>query len=859
VTFLFWASVSPVAAQRLPDNVSPEHYTLWFAPDFDQDNFRGTATILVRLRAPATSITLNAADIKFGMVTLTAQGRPQTATVTLDPAREMAVLTVARLIPAGTATIDIAFEGVLNDKLRGFYLSKSHGRKYAVTQMEATDARRAFPCFDEPAYKATFDISLTIDGKDTAISNGPVVANKPGPGRDKRTVTFGRTPRMSSYLVAMLVGDFSCREGRAGDTVVRICSTPDKKALTGFALDAAKQALTFFNDYFHIKYPFGKLDIVGIPDFSAGAMENAGAITVRERELLADPERAAIGARKNIAGVLAHEIAHQWFGDLVTMKWWDDIWLNEGFATWLENKPLERWKPEWKMQLDDLEDTRRALMSDALQTTRPIRTSVETPDEINEVFDAIAYQKTAAVLRMLEHYVGVEAFRAGVSSYLRKFAYSNASGEDFWTEMARVTGKPVDHIMASLVLQSGAPSLSASAASCVAGSSNFVVEQRRFVGAPDAPAAAPQTWTFPVCARALAEGSPTCRVISKARETITVPGCSGPVFLNSDSLGYFITEYGSETARAFAKAAGKLTTAERIGLLADEWAVARAGRHDVDVYLDLAAGFASDQSAQVASEVTGRLAYVGEYVVAPAERDRFRAWIRSTYGPILDGLGIPGSPNDTDDQQSRRASLISLVGVTGDSPDVQRRARELATAYIKTPTSLPGTVAPTILRVAAVSGDATLYDQYRARMTEVASDPEEFYRFFGALAAFRDPTLVQRTLDFALSSEVRSQDTAQLIAGVMGQPAGRTMAWSYVKSNWPRITQKLGTFQSLPGVISGLGSACSQEMESDIRQFFAEHPVSAADRTLKQTLERIHACTEVAARQGPVVSQWLHR
>ena len=308
---------------------------------------------------------------------------------------------------------------MLNDKLRGFYLSRANGRKYAVTQMEATDARRAFPSFDEPRFKATFDVSLTVDAADTAISNGAVLSDEPGPEAGKHTLKFATTPKMSTYLVAMIVGDFVCRTGASDGTPIRICSTADKLGLTAFALEAAEQQLAFFNEYFGIRYAFGKLDLIAVPDFAAGAMENSGAITFRERLLLVDPERASLGTRKQVAAIISHEIAHQWFGNLVTMKWWDDIWLNEGFATWLANKPLARWRPEWKVELDDAADTQGALGIDALRTTRPIRIRVETPDEINEVFDGIAYEKTAGVLRMLEAFVGADAFRKGIASYLK--------------------------------------------------------------------------------------------------------------------------------------------------------------------------------------------------------------------------------------------------------------------------------------------------------------------------------------------------------------------------------------------------------------------------------------------------------
>ena len=413
-------AVHPAAAQRLADNVIPEHYTLWFAPDLEKETFRGLETIRVQVRTPTRAITLHATEIEFGEVTVTAGNRTQPAQVTADPKTETVTFTVPQAIPAGTATLHIPYTGILNDKLRGFYLSRANGRKYAVTQMEATDARRAFPSFDEPRFKATFDVSLMVDTADTAISNGAQLSDRPGPEPGKHTLTFATTPKMSTYLVAMIVGDFVCRGGTSDGTAIRICSTADKVGLTGFALEAAIQQIDFFNDYFDIPYAFGKLDLIAAPDFAAGAMENSGAIIFRERLLLVDPARASVGTLKQIAGIISHEIAHQWFGNLVTMKWWDDIWLNEGFATWAANKPLARWRPDWNVELDDAADTQGALGIDALRTTRPIRLSVETPDEINEVFDGIAYEKTAGVLRMLEAFVGPEQFRQGIRSYLRR-------------------------------------------------------------------------------------------------------------------------------------------------------------------------------------------------------------------------------------------------------------------------------------------------------------------------------------------------------------------------------------------------------------------------------------------------------
>ena len=854
VCFTLFLLASPAAAQRLSGTVVPESYTLWFAPDLQKDTFRGRETIQVQVKEATRTITLHAAEIDFGQVRIQSGGRTQDATVTLDEKNETATFTLREEIPAGAATIEISYNGILNDKLRGFYRSEANGRKYAVTQMEPTDARRAFPSFDEPAYKATFDIALEIDKGDTAISNGAQISDTVDPQTGKRTVRFARTPKMSTYLVAMLVGDFVCREGSSDGTVIRICSTPDKRALTGFALEAAEQQLKFFNDYFGIKYPFGKLDIVAVPDFAAGAMENAGAITFRERLLLVDPERSSLGVRKQVAGVISHEIAHQWFGNLVTMKWWDDIWLNEGFATWSANKPLAAWRPEWSVHLDDAADTQGALGLDALRSTRSIRTKVETPEQINEVFDGIAYEKTAAVLRMIEGFVGPENFRKAVASYLKKHAYGNAAGEDFWTEMAAVTGQPVDRILSGFVTQPGAPVVSVQTA-CTAGTSSIALSQERFFGTPDAKAAAPQTWTLPVCFKA-DDGQARCEVLAEPKRTVTAPGCNA-VFANAEGRGYYFTEYSTEGVRALAANIGGLKPVERLGLLGDEWWMVRGGRHDIGRYMDLAAALANDETAAVTTAIAPRVDQAKNDLIAGADRPRYEAWVRQRFGSALQAIGLPGDPADSDERQLRRATLLTIVGVTGNDPQVQATARTLATKYVADPASLPGTLAPNVLRVAALAGDAALYDQYVAQLDKLAAQPEEYYRFFNALAWFRDPALVQRSLAFAISPAVRTQDTGALLGNLMVRPWSQEAAWAFTRAQWPVLVQKLGTFQGIPTIVASLGAFCSVERANEVREFFKQNPMPSAERGVQQSIERIENCAALKQRQAAPMAEWL--
>jgi aminopeptidase N len=848
----------PAIGQRLPPSVTPTHYALWFAPDLQNATFRGRETIDINVVNPTASVTLNAAEIQFGAVTMTSGGRTQTASVTLDDKNEMATLTVPRPLAKGTASIQITYTGILNDKLRGFYLSKANGRSYAVTQMEATDARRAFPSWDEPAYKATFDVSLMIDTGDTAISNGAQVSDKPGPDAGKHTLVFARTPKMSTYLVAMLVGDYVCRCGTADAIAVRVCSTPDKLPLTGFALEAAQQELKFYNEWTGIKYQFGKLDIIGVPDFAAGAMENAGAITFREEYLFADPQRASLGTKKTVASIISHEIAHQWFGDLVTMKWWDDIWLNEGFATWMANKPLAAWHPEWQVDLDDVEETQVAVSTDALRTTRPIRTKVETPDEINEVFDGIAYQKTASVLRTIENYVGPELFRKGVAAYLKKFSFANASGEDFWTEVAGATGKPVDRIMKPFIEQPGVPVVKIET-QCQGNTTDITLRQERFFGMPGAsPAASSPLWAVPVCFKTPGSTMQQCALLEQRDQKTSLSSCSANAFANANGRGYYFSEYPPDEVRALARTGrGALAPPERLSLLGDEWWMIRAGRHDIGAYLDSASSLAGDEAPSVIEQIGRSLGYTHDNVVQMNDVARFEDWVRRRFAPELMSLGLPGNASDPDDRQSRRATLLYLVGVTGNSPEVQRQARDLALKYVDDPMAVPGTLASTVLNVAAAGGDAMLYERYMAQLPKLSGKPEEYYRFFNALPSFRDPALVQRTLQFANTPAVRTQDTSTLIAGLMAQPWSREAAWSFVKANWDTLTKLLGVFQGIPRIAGSVGVFCSADKKAEVEQFFKDHPVPAAERTLRQAFERIDTCVAMKERQAAPASAWL--
>ena len=841
------------AAQRLPGGVTPSHYDLTIAPDLAAAAFTGEETIDVHIERPARTVVLNAAGLRFERVTVAAGGRALLASVSTDAATEQASLSVPSVLPAGPARIHISYAGILNDELRGLYLSRANNRRYAVTQLEATDARRMFPSFDEPAYKATFSLKAIVDAGDHAISNGAVISDRAGPAAGKHTVTFDTTPKMSTYLVALAVGDFECRKGKADAVPIRVCSTPDKKDLTGFALESAEHILRYYNRYYSIKYPFKKLDVVAVPDFAAGAMENTAAIFYRETLLLADPENASLDVRKSIAQVLAHEMAHQWFGDLVTMKWWDDIWLNEGFATWMETKPLKAWKPEWHSELDEVEANETAMSLDALRSTRRIRTQASTPAEINELFDSIAYNKGAAVLRMVESWVGEEAFRKGINAYVERFKYSNARAEDFWTAVAGATGRPVDRVMASFVDQPGVP-LVTSRVACTGAAGSVTLSQERYAiepsGSPES-----QLWEIPVCVRT-PSGETLCSLMTGRTKTVPLGACPPWIMTNAGARGYYRTSHPPEVVRRLAADVETLSPPERVAVLEDEWALVRAGRHDIGSYLDLAAGFGADRNAAVMETLTARLETIGEKLATGDIAPAYRKWVGALLGSIAREVGWKPSPDEPEERSALRATIARTLGRTAHDPTVLTTARDLVREELDRPGSIEPTLLNVVVTLAALEGDAALYDRYVAR-SRAGVDPEERYRYLYALAAFPDPALVRRTMDYALGPEVRTQDTKSLVSRMLVNPDSGDLAWQLLQADWGNLQKKAGEAGNDSLIVGSLQAFCDPAVAEQATTFFAAHPVPDAGRTLQQSAERIRSCASFAAAERPKLAEWL--
>ncbi|HYL92969.1 MAG TPA: M1 family metallopeptidase [Alphaproteobacteria bacterium] len=880
-----WAVLTlfPMAAgaQRLPQIVVPEHYNLSFTPDLPKATFAGSETIKVQVLKPSNSITLNAAELDIQGATISQGDKRQEAKLSADAKKEQVTFSVAESLVPGPATIEVTFSGILNDKLRGFYLAKTKLRNYAVTQLESTDARRAFPSFDEPDFKATFDITLVVDKGDTAISNGRIVSDTPGPAAGKHTLQFSTTPRMSTYLVAMTVGDFVCNEGEAEGVPIRICGTPDKKPLGTLALRYTQEILKYYNQYYGIKYPFGKLDIVGVPDFEAGAMENTAAIFYRESLLFVDEKNSGVNSRQAVFEVLAHEMAHQWFGDLVTMKWWDDIWLNESFATWMAAKSSQDTHPEWNAALESVRDTNRALTADALRNTQAIHAHAETPDEINELFDpSIAYAKGSAVLRMIESYVSPEVFRRGVNAYLRKFSYGNATAGDFWDTLSAASGgRPVNKIMPTFVNQPGEPLLQVKS-DCttpapvsdrpVRGKSRrkrrpikpqpkteVTVAQRRLLAENGSAANSAELWMVPICIKTAAS-KPFCQVISEREEVVKAPGCSPWVFANSNAVGYYRTQYSAPALRALNQVVmQELTTAERMSLLNDQAALTISGQTSVGDLLDLIGALNQDSQAPVVDGYRPVLTGINNYLVNAGSREAYHAWVRSNFRPMMEKIGWKPAPGETDDHRLLRGDLFEILGKVGEDPETIKRSTMLARQYLKDPSSVDASMARQALEVAARFGDAALFDEYLAGLERVLA-PEQYYNLTIAMAEFRDPQLVDRLLQMGISDRVRNQDAARLISNVLTVRDNQQLAWPWVKAHWAEVEKKV-TMSSGGEIVAATGRFCDAGSRDDAQKFFAEHKLASVERTLKQAAERADGCIRFREQQEGNLAKWLQQ
>ena len=854
------ASSGTLDPYRLPRHVVPIRYDLRLEPNLTAANFAGQETITLRVDQLTSEIVLNAIELDVTSAQIEGDSRPaRQATIALDASLQRCHLTFTTPLLPGTWRLTITFYGTLNDKLRGFYRStyKDKGGStvsMAATQFEATDARRAFPCWDEPDFKAVFATTLVIDPTLTAVSNTKIASETLTDG--KKAVRFAETIKMSTYLVAFIVGRIEPTEPvMVGQTPLRLWAVPGKGHLARFGQDVAAASLSFFESYYGIPYPGDKLDLLAIPDFASGAMENLGAITYRETALLVDQRSATHGELERVADVVAHENAHMWFGDLVTMSWWNGLWLNEAFATFMEMLAVDAWKPEWK-RWDTFGVSRAAAFSvDGLRSTRPIEYPVQAAKDADAMFDVLTYEKGASVLRMLEQHIGSTVFRNGVRDYLHTHAYGNADTNDLWVSLGKIAKQPVPELMNGWIFQPGFPLLTAT----VSPSSELTIRQQRFSYLSDEPSspAQNQRWQIPLQMRVSAGGKTnTSRMLLSEKDTkVPLPHDWESILLNEGGHGFYRVRYAPDLlGRLLNAGIDRLAVTERFNIINDAWATTVAGLMPVTDYLDLTARFTTDRDKNVWAILLDSFSFLNR-IITVEDRPSLEAFVRGRVGPAVAALGWIPQSGESEGTKQLRGDLIGAQGRLGNDPAIQRRAAELYRAYRNDATAVDPNIVPSLVAILSYMGDATRYDEFHERF-RTAVTPQEERRYLFSLAAFQPKALLERTLARTISGDIRTQDAPFLVSAVLGNVYGRELAWDFVKTNWEKMDH-LFPKQGMRRMCGGIVSLATPELERDVQKFFASRKIDLGGKTLEQYLEHLRITVTFREREGTVLRHYL--
>lgn len=877
---------------RLPAAVKPSFYDLRIEPDLQAFTFKGEEKVQVEVTEPVNEIVLNSADIVITSAVLTDDaGTSMVGSIKHDEANERAHLVFDGIVGTGHWELDLSFTGILNDKLKGFYRSvyKANDGKDAIiatTKFEPCDARRAFPCWDEPAFKARFKLSLVIPNDYSAISNAGVI-KQTDLGNGKKRLEYAPSIPMSSYLVAYVIGKLEASAPviaempGGGKKEIRVWAVPGKKHMTGFALEAAKFSLEYFARYFQQPYPGDKLDLIAIPDFASGAMENFGCITFRETALLVDTKTASHAELERVAEVVMHENAHMWFGDFTTMSWWNGLWLNEAFATFMAAKALDSWKPEWRFWEGFNVQRASAMKVDGLRTTRSIEFPVTNPEQAREMFDVLTYEKGCAVLRMLELFLGEEKFRSGIIRYIAKHAFGNADTPDLWAAIEEVVpsfseSMSITDVMNSWVLQPGFPVLSVEE-SKVAGSVTFTQNIFRYLkdGSP-----APETlWHVPVHVRATVDGEDGKPVqiekvvlLSKRAETFYLGENLKSLVVNAGGHGFYRVRYSealrgqlmdglANAGREPANAANDvpLTASERFNLVNDMWGTVQSGQMSLKDYL-AAIGIITctfrETDINVFTVITGSLQALRRMV---SQEEQVQLGLlnlaRSFCTPALNRLGwyTPKAGESSQDGQLR-GQLLSLLGVLGDHGVLDwatKSFKEYQTDKTKVDSNLVGPMVDTL----AANGDAGLYSRFHS-MKAKATTPQEEQRFLFALAQFGDGSLIDRTLASCIDGSVRTQDAPYVVRNVLTNPKSRERGWKFVNANWDRMNA-MYPMSGVSRMCEGVTALVTPELEAQVIEFFAKHKVKGGEKAVKQYMEQLSIAVRLKQREQGSVEDLL--
>ena len=815
-------------------DVTPINYELIFEPDLKKFTFDGTEIISVDCKKPTNTITMNCSEIKIKSCQIKSVGKTIKSTTKNDEKKEELQIRLKEKI-RGKSTIHLEFQGILNDRLLGFYRSQykqGNKTKYlATTQFEAADARRAFPCWDEPEAKATFEISIIADNKFTAISNMPVKSKKKI--GNKTIYKFAKTPTVSTYLIYLGVGEFEYLSGKIGKVQIRVVTTKGNKSKGKFSLELGKKLLTSYEKYFGIKYPLPKLDLIAVPDFAAGAMENWGAITFRETILLYDPKTSSTRTKQFIAEVISHEIAHQWFGNLVTMKWWNDLWLNESFATFMATKFVDKFYPEWDLWNQFVEDAMNIAMGlDSLKTTHPIDVNVKSPSEIREIFDAISYDKGGCVLRMLEHYVGEPNFQKGLKKYLSDFKYKNATGQDLWNAIGKASKMPVTSMVNTWLRQPGFPLVEINQVG-----NNLKLKQKRYL-LENHKKFSRGLWSIPVSIGL--ENEISRKLFSKKSMSVKLPKNTIGFVANYGRKGFYRVKYDEGILLDL-----KMLVDEKRIPAIDRWAIQNdlfslcvSGDEQVRNYLDFSDAYYDENSYLASVNVAHNLASLYFRSFNEKFSEEIRGYAVNYFRKILSNLGWDPKKSDKHTDALLRGFAISTLGKMDDE-EVTEEALRRYSKFLKSPSSLSPDLVEPICSIAAWNGNAKTHAQL-VKLYKNAKTMEEKLRFLGSMCGFKNTKLLLKSLDFSQTPEVRSQNMQLPIMKVAANPYGEKVLWKWLKKNWKKLNKKVGHGNPLFNrIVASISSVTDDSMEKEIKQFFKENPTPGTERTQAQTLERI--------------------
>jgi aminopeptidase N len=839
----------------LPDSVVPQHYDIEIAPDVERLSFLGRVRIDVDVLRPTQTIVLNAADLNFDRVALA--GRADAPKITLDARQQTARFEFGAPLTPGRYVLSIDYRGKIYQQASGFFAldyvagGSTHSRAL-FTQFENSDARRFLPCWDEPGRKATFTLAATVLTAQTAVSNMPVERSEKVDARLKR-VHFARTPKMSSYLLFFAAGDFERLHRIVGGVDVGVIVKRGDAQRGQFALDMAAQLLPYYNDYFGTPYPLPKLDLIAAPGASQifSAMENWGAILYFERDLLIDARLSTEADRQSVAVVIAHEMAHQWFGDLVTMAWWNDLWLNEGFASWMENKAADHFHPQWKLWLQSQSAVQQAMRIDAANGTHPIITPIRDVLQASDAFDGITYVKGGAVIRMLEAYVGEDAFRAGVRRYMKDHAYGNTVTDDLWSEIDTVSAKKVRDIAHDFTVHAGVPLISARAAHCAAGRLTLELAQTRF-GIDDSAKIGTQTWRVPVAITALGGTDLTHVTVSGAAGTSVTLAACGPVLLNLGQSAYFRSHYTPDDFALLATRFAQLAPADQLGLLNDTEALASVGEAPVAQFLELTTKLPPDGEALVWSALTASLIEFDNLYVGRSGRTAFRNYARALLERPLARVGWDAHTGEADNVAILRAAILGAMGHFGDAAVVAEARRRFA-QFLSAPSGVNAAQREIVLGVVAENADSATWDKIHslARSAPTELEKQGYYRFLGAVA---DPQLAQRALNLSLTAEAPITLRPLIISSISSNHPD--LAANFAMAHWDAIAALLESnsqAQFVPRLASG---SCDLDMVGRLNEFAAGHVPTSARRSFEMAIGSIRYNVKAGAHL-PDVDRWV--